>query len=265
MRWFSRRTSFPCPSLSASSHLFPVACFHDITSRSTSRLNFILASEGFLLFSSPPHFSSSRRSMCYLKEASLLFCCLYITAPSDRHLSEPPGWEVGEFGHHKRKLGETSLLADDDVLTAISYKITTTHWQIHIIGFGSMQTTCSCCCFFFPLLQQRAHSFRRHRTVCTLVLVHWTLLAMLKETGGGGEQSSQHFKSQRLVDRLRVEQLSCSVKQNDEQTQCLELKSNTAAAFVSTFEGSCCKHAAGSTAPSHLSKRCERFIAPFGQ
>lgn len=65
--------------------------------------------------------------MSYLKEASLLFCCLYITAPSDRHLSEPPGWEVGEFGQHKRKLGETSLLGDDDVLTAISYKITTTH------------------------------------------------------------------------------------------------------------------------------------------
>lgn len=141
-----------------------------------SRLNFILASEGFLLFSSPPRFSSSRGSMPYLKGASLLFCCLYITAPSDRHLSEPPGWQVGEFGHHKIKLGKTSPLAEDDALTGIEknnktltnshqsmmMQVNANYLQLLLIFFFS-STTATC-------TQLRAASYCVHACASALSL-----------------------------------------------------------------------------------------------
>lgn len=49
---------------------------------------------------------------------------------------------------------------------------------------------------------------------------------------GWGRRAAQSravssLRSQRLVNLLRVEQLSCSVKQNDEQTQCLDFKKVT--------------------------------------
>lgn len=75
---------------------FPWPVFHILT----SRLNFIWASEGCLLFSPQPHGSSSRRPVPYLKEASLLFCSRPLTVRSDRRLKEHLGvWEV--FGRYE--------------------------------------------------------------------------------------------------------------------------------------------------------------------
>lgn len=61
--------------------------------------------------------------------------------------------------------------ASDKTTTRVSKPLI---WRSNII----LQTTCSHCLCFFPLLQQPAHCFQRFRAVCTLVPVHWTLVAM---------------------------------------------------------------------------------------
>lgn len=108
MRWFSRGTLFLCPSLSTSSHLFPVACFHIITSRATAALNFILASEGCLLFFISATFQLKSKGPCLIwKRPHCSFCSPSRTARSDRRLVST--WGLGSFGHFKRRLGKTSI------------------------------------------------------------------------------------------------------------------------------------------------------------